>query len=103
MLWAGGERAVVVTGAAFAPAAIGVLNGAQPLAGPQHVSFAIALAGRPQAAQREEGSVDIIDAPASVPASVRLLRAHQVIDAPAHGRIGRGRTRERTALRARAR
>src|SRR6266571_5023944 len=81
------ENAVVITGAAFAPAAIGVLNRSKPFAGAQDMDFAIILAGRAQPAQREAGSVNIGHAPAAVPASIRLLGAHQVVDAAAYGRM----------------
>src|SRR5947209_5538787 len=50
---AGRENSVIVAGAIFAPAAIGVLNRTKPFAGAQHVRLAIVLAGRGQAAQRE--------------------------------------------------
>src|SRR3974390_526156 len=60
----GGEDALVVTLAAFAPAAVGVLNGAQPLAGAQDVRFAIVLAGGGESAQGKAGSVDIGHSPA---------------------------------------
>src|SRR5258708_28044551 len=69
------KSVVVVTGAAFAPAAIGVLNTAEPFAGAQHAHFAIADTSALQASQRQERSVDVIDAPASVPAPVGLLSA----------------------------
>ena len=81
VLGAGDERVLVVAGAAFAPAAVGVLNGPQPFAGAQNVSFAIAFARGLQAAQRQERAVDVIDAPASVPASVGFLSALQKLDA----------------------
>src|SRR5438876_7110524 len=61
------EGVVVVAGAAFAPAAIGILNGAQPFTGAQHVRFPIALTGRAQAAQGKTGAVNIGHAPAPVP------------------------------------
>src|SRR5437660_7654473 len=61
------ESAVVVTGAAFTPATVGVLDGAQPFAGAQHMRLAIVLAGGAQAPQREAGSVDVSHAPAAVP------------------------------------
>src|SRR2546425_4516635 len=79
------EHAVVITGATFAPAAIGVLNRSKPFAGAQDMDFAIVLAGVAQPAQGEAGSVNVGHAPAAVPASIRLLRAHQVVDAAAHG------------------
>src|ERR1700694_5242254 len=49
----GGKHAIVIAGAALAPSAIGVLNGAQPLAGSQDVDFAIVFAGGAQPAQCE--------------------------------------------------
>ena len=79
------KHAIVVAGAAFAPAAIGVLNRSQPFTGSQNVSFAIVFARRPQTAQRETGSVDVVDAPAAIPAPIRLLRLYQVIDAALDG------------------
>ena len=81
------EGAAVVAGAAFAPAAVGVLDGAQPFAGAQDVRFAVAFAGRRQAAQRETGAVDVIHAPAAVPASVRFLVLHQIFHAAPHRRM----------------
>ena len=74
------ERVVVVAGAAFAPAAIGVLVGAEPFERALNLRFAIVHAGRLQAAQGEERAVKVIDAPAAIPASVRLLGIEQVLD-----------------------
>src|SRR5439155_26918853 len=83
----GREYAIVVAGAAFAPAAVRVLNRPQPLAGAQDVDFPVILAGCAQPAQREAGSVNVGDAPAAVPASVLFLCPHQVVDASLHGRV----------------
>src|ERR1700722_10986809 len=47
----GGEGLVVVTGAALAPSAVGVLDGAKPFAGAQDVRFAVVFSGGAQAAQ----------------------------------------------------
>src|ERR1017187_9199683 len=69
----GGEDAVDVALAAFAPAAVGVLNGAQPLATAQDMRFAIVLAGRGEPAQREAGAVNVGHAPAAVPTAVGFL------------------------------
>src|SRR5260370_16409363 len=80
--FSGRKHAIVVAGAAFAPSAVGVLNGAQPLSGAQHVDFTIVFTGGAQSAQRETGPVNIGHAPAPVPASIGLLRAHPIIDAP---------------------
>src|ERR1039457_2202491 len=66
---AGREDAVIVAGAAFAPTAIRVLDGTQPLAGAQDVRFAVALPRRRQAPQRETCAVDVRHAPTAVPAS----------------------------------
>src|ERR1035441_1929393 len=49
----GDECPIVVTGAAFAPPAVGVLYAAQPFARAQDVRLAIALARGRQPAQRE--------------------------------------------------
>src|SRR5690242_5778152 len=81
------ESAVVITGAAFAPATVGVLDGTQPFAGAQHMRLAVVLARGAQAAQRETSPVDVSHAPPAIPAAVRLLCAHQVIDAAAHRRM----------------
>src|ERR1039457_748721 len=77
----GGEGAVVVAGTAFAPAAVGILDGAEPLAGAENVRLAIALARCGQASQRETGAVDVRHAPTAVPASVGLLVPDQPIHA----------------------
>src|SRR5579859_2149186 len=79
------ERAIIITGAAFTPASIGILDGAQPFAGAQHMRLAIILAGGAQAAQCEAGPVDVRHAPPPVPAAIGLLRAYQIIDAAPHG------------------
>src|ERR1039457_2302624 len=63
----GCEAVLVVALAAFAPTAVGVLDGAQPLASAQDVRLAIVLAGRGESAQREAGAVDVGHAPAAVP------------------------------------
>ena len=81
VLWRGHEGVVVVTGAAFAPSAIGVLDRAQPFAGAQNIRFAIAFARGLQSAQRQKRAVDVIDAPAPVPASIGFLRAFEIFDA----------------------
>src|ERR1035438_8032918 len=78
-----GKGAVVITGAAFAPTAIGVLDGAQPLAAAQNVGFAIAFPGGCQPPQGEAGAVDVGHAPPSVPASVGLLMTNQPIHSAA--------------------
>ena len=91
---------VVVAGAAFAPAAVGVLDGAEPFAGAQDAASRSLYAGGAQAAQREEGAVDVVDAPAAVPAAVRLLGPQQVLDAALDGRVVSERRRTQTGLRA---
>ena len=70
---------VVIAGAAFAPAAIAVLIRADQLNSPLNTRLIFIDTGRSQAAQRQEGAVNIIDAPASVPASVRFLSANQIL------------------------
>src|SRR6266850_1181078 len=67
------EGAVVIARAAFAPATIGVLDGAEPLAGAQHMRLAVVFACRAQSPQREAGAVNVRHAPPAVPAAVRLL------------------------------
>src|ERR1035437_7375694 len=68
----GGEDALVVALAAFAPSAVGVLDGAQPLAGAQDVRFAIVLPRRRESAQGEAGAVNVGHAPTAVPTAVGL-------------------------------
>src|SRR5262249_44666084 len=75
------EGSGVIAGAGFAPGSVGVLNRAQPLASSQHMRLAVVFAHRSEAAERETSAVDVSHAPAAVPASIRLLRAHQVIHA----------------------
>src|ERR1039458_61743 len=84
----GGENAPLVALAAFAPAAVGVLNGAQPLASAQNVRLAIVLARRGESTEREAGAVDVGHAPAAVPTAVGLLVLHQPVHAAANGRWG---------------
>src|SRR5579871_5612047 len=78
------EHTIIVAGAVFTPAAIGILDRAQPLARTQHMRFAVALPGSRQPAQSEAGAVNIGDSPAAVPASVGFLVLHQPLDAPPH-------------------
>src|SRR5262249_55509732 len=80
--------AVIVTRAALAPAAVRILDGAQPFSGAQHVSLAIAFSGRRQAAQGEACSVDIRNPPTAIPASVGLLCANQELDSALRGVVG---------------
>src|ERR1043166_8342506 len=76
------ERMILVTGAAFPPASVCVLNRAQPFSGAEDVRFAVALAGGPQSAQREKCSVNVVNAPPSVPTSIGFLRPLQILDTP---------------------
>src|SRR5450631_2606671 len=69
----GGKNAPLVALAAFAPTAVGILNGAQPLAGAQDVRLAIVLARRGESTEREAGAVNVGHAPAAVPTTVGLL------------------------------
>src|SRR5208283_3546360 len=69
----GSEGAVIVAAAALAPSAIGILYGTKPFTAAQDVGFAIALAGRGQAAEGEAGAVNVSHAPASIPAAIGLL------------------------------
>src|SRR5579859_996705 len=78
------KDSVVVTGAALAPAAVGILNRAQPLTGAEHVHLAVVFTRGAQPAQREARSVNVRYTPAAIPASVRLLRAHQIIHCAPH-------------------
>ena len=81
------KRCCVVAGTALAPAAVGVLDRAQPLAGAEDVRLAIVVPGGTQAAQRQERAVDVVDAPAAVPAAVRLLVRHEIVDAAPDRRV----------------
>src|SRR5579885_1888341 len=85
----GNKRLPIVGSAALAPAAVSVLNRPQPLAGAQNVGLAIVLPGRPQPAQGEAGAINIIDAPAPVPASIGLLRPLQISDSAPDGGVAR--------------
>src|SRR5579863_1894869 len=82
-----GIDVIVVTGAAFAPSAIGILNGTQPLVGALDVWLVIVLIHRAQAAQGETGTVDVSDAPAAIPASIRQLRPDQIVDGAVAGAV----------------
>ena len=81
---AGRVDAVIVAGAAFAPTAVRVLDGTQPLAAAQDVGFAVALARRRQAPQRETSAIDVRHAPTAVPASIGLLVLDEPLDAAPH-------------------
>ncbi len=70
----GRKRVIVVAGAAFAPSAVGVLNGTDPFACAKNMRLAIAFAGRFKSAKSQERPVNVIHAPAAIPASVRFLR-----------------------------
>src|SRR5579863_2287019 len=80
---------VVVAGAAFAPASVGVLNGAEPFAGANNVPFAIAFPGGAQPSQGQEGAIHVIHAPTPVPASVDFLSTLEVFDGSADRRLAR--------------
>ena len=67
------ENRVVVGVAAFAPAAVLVLDAFQPVAGLEDPGLAHVHAQGAQAAQDLPGAVNIIDAPAAVPRAVRFL------------------------------
>ncbi len=74
------EDGVFVGIAAFAPAAIGVLDTFQPVAGFEDPRFVhIDLEGT-EAAEGLPGSVDVIDAPAAVPGSVGFLLVTEVLE-----------------------
>ena len=78
---------VVVAVAALAPAAVGVLHRDQPLGRTPERVDGHRLGGA-QAAQSERRSVNVVDAPASIPGAVALLIFNQVVDAALYRFVG---------------
>src|ERR1051325_792694 len=66
---------VIVAGDALAPAAVAVLPFRQPARGATDIRGAHVLADAAQAAQHLPGAVDVVDAPAAIPAALRVLIA----------------------------
>src|SRR5581483_8498957 len=89
---------VIVAGAAFAPASIGVLDRAEPLAGSQDIRLTIAFARGLQSPQRQVGPVDVIDAPAAIPASVVFLDAFEERHSAPYGLMAVGNAARRKSL-----
>src|SRR5580700_9387039 len=84
----GHETLLLIAFAALTPTAVKILNRADPFQSPLDVRFTIAYAGRSQSTQGQEGAVDIVDTPASVPTSIFFLRANQVLHASFDGGVG---------------
>ena len=68
---------IVVAAAGFAPSAVGILHHANPLRRLLNLRLKMIDADGIEAAQHQEGSVEIVHAPAAKPASVRLLLARR--------------------------
>src|SRR3954453_19048060 len=66
---------------AFAPAAVGVLNGREPLDRPPHRRRRRIDPGRVERAERRPGAVDVVHAPAAEPTALRLLFGEKAFDA----------------------
>ncbi len=72
----------------LAPAAVGVLDRDQPVDGLADRHGGRVVPGGVQRAQCRPGAVDVIHAPAAVPAAVLLLVGEQVVDGPGERRAG---------------
>ena len=97
------EDGVVVGVAAFAPAAVLVLDAFQPVAGFEEPGLAQVQAEGAEAAQDLPGAVDIIDAPAAVPGAVGFLVFADEFQGLAHLRVLAGRSSRSRAIRGCAR
>src|SRR5262249_22171380 len=91
-------RWIVIAAAAFAPSAVGILNGTDPLAGLDDAGFSGIYSGGAKSSQGEARPVDVVDAPASHPTAVWFLNVSQIIDCTPRGgmvRAGEFAGRER--------
>src|SRR5665213_2779636 len=70
-----------ITCTAFAPSAIGVLQGTQPFARAQNVGLAIALARGFKTAQSQERTVNVVNASTPGPTAIVFLRAPEIFHA----------------------
>src|SRR4029079_14969552 len=79
---------VLVARDALAPAAVEVLSFAEPARGAADVRGAHVFTDAAQAAQNLPGTVDVVHAPASVPATFGRLIAAEEVDRAVDGRMG---------------